>query len=211
MFNWFSKKPRTLEERADEFWAWFSKESEWLLNADYREVAEVLPKRLNRVHDGLVFEMDAQKVHPRELTISADGIAAHFSAVETVVDRAPPFPAWSIRRFRSRNPGYARVAIQFGPVKVAASDITCSLVAHGGHVHVDMFIPGCPTPVNKAYMGLGFLMIDGAIGEYDAVVKMGTFTILNPGEPGMGMPRVPFAEFSKLFDDVFERECCGGA
>ncbi len=194
-----------------QFWSWFLKHEDRLFNSrpmDDFWMANMSP-RLQRIHKDLTWETGPAKSGKRELIISADGIIAAFSAVEALVDAAPPLDRWTIIRFRPREPDYAGLRINFGKVSLCADDIECRLHAHGSVIGIRLYIRGCKEPHEKPFVGAAFLLLDSALGEYDMECKAGPIEVLPfDHDPG---PRIPFAQLRDEFDSAFERHCTAQA
>lgn len=200
-----------------EFWKWFVANEEALFASTepMSEVYQELYARLQKVHHTLVFETSAKPNAVRELTISADGAHEGIEHVEALVDVAPQLPRWKIIRFRSRNRDIIGNSIEVGDVKLSTSDIEYELKLYENAkskmpiIGITLYMKGCGDPPDKAYMTIGFIMLDGAIGEYDMAMKVGPIEF-KPWETKTDGEREPFAHLADHFDRVFERITTGG-
>jgi hypothetical protein len=206
----FSKTPPE-----QQFWEWFLREEDRLFQSDPSDTPfqKELSKRLTRFHDGLTWEVSSAQSGRREFIISADGIAAHADAVEQLADAAPlnKLPRWRIIRFRPRIPDYEGFTLGMrGPDgverRIGAEQIDCMLGRHGDLAEVTLFIEGCPESDDRAFMQMGFLMLDMALGEYDMICRVGPVQVL-PRETPDPPPavRLNWAELRRAFDEL-----CGG-
>lgn len=105
--NFFSKGPKSPEEKADTFWKWFVKNQNpflFITSVSPQEKDRMLNEFLEKLHafdENLYFEMgghpDDQKV---ELIITAEGNVEAFPSVEFLVGRAPEFESWEVIAFK---------------------------------------------------------------------------------------------------------------
>lgn len=106
--NIFSKGgPKSPEEKADRFWAWFSKNQNpflFISSVSGEEKDRMLNEFIQQLHnydENLYFEMgghpDDEKI---ELIITAEGNAEAFPSVEFLVGRAPLFDSWEVIAFK---------------------------------------------------------------------------------------------------------------
>jgi len=174
-----------------------------------------LHRRLRQVHPDLTWQVGKPLNGQREFAISADGILAAFSAVESVADAAPPLKRWKIVRFRPREEAYYEGGVQMDGVKVNGSDIECSLCSvvakdGGRKIGVEVFVRGCPEKNHPSFRRIAYIMLDSALGEYDVECKVGYIGVF-PFEhrPSVGS-RVPFAEFRAEFDRAFDEHFTAG-
>jgi len=194
-----------------DFWKWFiANEPALFASSDpMSEVYQELYARLQKVHETLVFETDAKPSEVRELTISADGAHEGIEHVEALVDAAPTLPRWKIIRFRSRNPNLIGNSIEVDGVKVSTSDIEYEFglfeVKNSKMpiIGITLYMKGCTEPPSDAYMTIGFIMLDGAIGEYDMAMKVGPIEF-KPWEAKPQGKREPFEHLSHHFDLMFK-------
>lgn len=198
-------------DRYGDFWKWFQANEPALFGtADpMSDVYQELYQRLQKIHDTLVFETNANPSEVRELTISADGAHAGIEHVEALVDAAPKLPRWKIIRFRARNPRLIGNSIEVGDVKLSTSDIEYELKLYENAkskmpiIGITLYMKGCAESPDKAYQAIGFIMLDGAIGEYDMAMKVGPIEF-KPWEAEPDGKREPFEHLSHHFDLMFK-------
>src|SRR5262245_11762094 len=87
-----------------QFWKWFHDHEEELFHfqSERDEIFHSLSEALERVYEGLTFEVGPVEDGRRELVISADGIREAFPAVKSLCENAPELPRWKIIPFRPR-------------------------------------------------------------------------------------------------------------
>lgn len=194
-----------------DFWKWFvANEPALFASADpTSEVYQELYARLQKVHETLVFETNARPSDVRELTISADGAHEGIEHVEALVDAAPPMPRWKIIRFRSRNPKLIGNTIEVDGVRLSTNDIEYELKLYENKkarmpiIGITLYMKGCTEPPNSAHQTIGFIMLDGTIGEYDMAMKVGPIEF-KPWEAKPDGTREPFKHLAHHFDLMFK-------
>lgn len=199
--------PFSRKSPEEKFWGWFVKNERKLFEQDLRgDMGNTLSDELRRYHDGLVWETSVRPDDhgKRQFAISADGLAEHFSAVEALADAAPPLRLWKVVRFRPREPKYRDFVIKMHGVRIGADSLEVSISPHDGKVDVAFHIRGCNEPHEKNFVSPAFVMLDNALGEYDAVCKVGRFDVV-PFDFDAGSQRVTWAEFRSAFDTCFEQ------
>jgi hypothetical protein len=193
------------------FWNWFVANSDRLLKAPLGPGPEFheLGKRLRKINQNLVFEMGGPPDQPRQLIISAGGMRSIFHVVEDLVDMAPKVPGWQIIRFKPREPNYADHSIRFDNTAVSPENIRYVLLAGWDkagrefQLAVDLFIDGCIAEGQQEFVAAAFILLDGALGEYDVEMKMGPMRVFpNSFAPELAQP---WHTFVQSFDEEFER------
>lgn len=192
------------------FWKWFEANGDRLRTVPIGPGPEFdeLARRLRKVHPELVFEFGGAPDQPRQLVISAGGDRSIFHVVEELVDLAPKVPGWIIVRFKPREPNYAQHSIRMGNVEIGPDDILFTLLAGWDQtgrqfqLAVDLYIDGCTQEGEEMFVGAAFILLDGALGEYDVEMKMGRLRVL----PGTAAPSSAhrWENFVPMFDDAFE-------
>src|SRR5580765_7794630 len=158
-----------------QFWEWFTKHEDALFNAGPMDalLQTALAAQLAAVHKNLVWEVSPESEAPRELVISADGIREAFDAVEALVDVAPPLPRWKFTRFRPRVANYAELELKFGDVELNANAVEGALFTDGVLIGIKLYIRGCNSEDEDPYLHASYILLDGCIGEYDMICKVG--------------------------------------
>jgi hypothetical protein len=194
-----------------EFWKWFVANSDRLLSAPVGPGPEFheLAKRLRKVDPELTFELGGAPDQPRQLVISADGLRSAFQSVEELVDMAPNVPGWRIVRFKPREPTYADLSISMNGIEVGPKQIRYVLLegwdrsGREFQLGVDLFIDGCVSEDQEEFVAAAFILLDGALGEYDVAMRMGRMRVF----PGSQAPEhsSTWSTFAEQFDEQFER------
>jgi hypothetical protein len=192
------------------FWKWFESNSQSLLRAPIGPGPEFheLGRRIQKVHPELVFEMGGAPDQPRQLVISAGGDRSIFHVVEELVDLAPKVPGWQIIRFKPREPNYAQHSMSLNDLSIGPENIRFQLLAGWDptglqfQLAVDLFIDECTHEGEQQFVGAAFILLDGALGEYDVTMKMGRLRVL----PGSAAPASAhrWEDFVAMFDEAFE-------
>lgn len=203
-------------DRYNDFWKWFVANEQVLFESvdPTSPPIQELAARLRKVHETLTYETSAKPKDVRELTISADGLREGIEHVEALVDAAPPLPRWKIIRFRSRSRDIMGSSIEVGDVSLSTKDIEYELIPYENAktkmpiIGITLYMKGCAEPPDKAYMTIGFIMLDTAIGEYDMAMKVGPIEF-KPWDTKTDGEREPFEHLPDHFDMVFERITSG--
>ena len=168
----FRQKRNNQEEQ---FWKWFEINQNKLHNFenDQEIIFGELSRQLHRVHLSLTFEFSPIRENgKREFIISADGIKEAFPIVERLYSHAPELEKWSIIKFRQRkNPIND---IHFGGYKIKVQDVYYQLYNDGlEKVGVIIFFKNYTEDKRNIFAGIGFLILDQILGEYDVEQKVG--------------------------------------
>ncbi len=198
----FGKK-KSLSEQIADFWDWFSsKAAEYkkvdLLNQAQVEkmLNEIIDKRLQKIDENLTVEIGTIDDATHDLVISADGIKAGFDKVKEVVAAAPQVPGWKVTAFKQPK-DVSGLRVQLGPKELTINDIWYSLTPDTAKKKIDTIIivhTGLPLP-NELAGQIGFIALDGILGEYDVATKLGAIDFLNyPEETFDGSTEIPYQD-----------------
>jgi hypothetical protein len=182
------------------FWNWFQKNEDNLFDfeKDQERVFDRLSAELHKVDPNLTFEFGPKENGRREFTISADGIRKAFPAVEKLYTAAPALPRWKLQRFRQRR---EPSDISFRGVRVAASGVRVDATRQGEKADIAVFIPGYSEAARETYMGITFLLLDQALGEYDVETRIGK---IRAEDTSKAPPKAyPLKELPMRFDQLF--------
>jgi hypothetical protein len=91
--------------------------------------------------------------------------------------------------------------VDYGGVSVRAASVTVQLVRNGQVADVTVFIPNYSEANRKAYMGTAFLLLDGALGEYDVETRVGQIKV--EAAPTTQAPTSSLQDLPKTFDALF--------
>ena len=204
--SFFSKifKHRAIATPAERFWIWFEDNADRFFNipdAGDKRLFEELTTELHRASPSLTWELSAVRDGRRELVISADGHRERFPEVKKLVAMAPPFERWYVTAFRPR--GSINCTITMGDVKLGPDDIWYGAkIMPAGGVELLFAIRGSKQANCQQFLNAAVVLMDGAIGEYDAVTKViGVVPAILPQDPAReGL--LPFTRLPEFIDGI---------
>jgi len=186
------------------FWKWFRANSVQLFNAPTaaNHAFDQLKNELNKVWAGLTFEISRIENGKRELVISADGNRKAFPAVKCLVAAAPSMSNWYVTAFRPREP--KSLSIDMGGIKLGPEDIwfAAKPAASGHGIDLAFAVRGMTQQNTRKYMPAVIILMDAAIGEYDAVMKVRGIRPMKLPEDPAGTGLHPFTSLPTLIDEV---------
>ena len=183
----------------EEFWNWFIRNEPDLFDFDPSQVAEregifdEVRTELQKVDPDLTFEFGPNEP-TREFVISAGGIKRAFPAVVALASAAPALDRWQITAFRPRRT--ASEIVEVGDKRVESEGIQFSLRDNGKIAGIYLFIPGFRED-DVSWKQIGYLMLDGTLGEYHVETRIGLIKMLSPDTRTDG-DRYPLAELPAL-------------
>jgi hypothetical protein len=169
MFGPFRRKPR-----ADGFWNWLIANTPLIQSGnrdDLGRLSQELARAFHSTYPDLKWEITPAQSGPWLFCISADGNPELFPAVEQAVRQAPSVPRWTIQAFRQRGPLTA--VLDMGGRTLGYDDIWCGVERVDGRLDVTLWIRGLDPDNVQALGGAALLLLDNAVGEYDAVTRIG--------------------------------------
>ena len=188
------------------FWQWLATNTARVQSADgtnFGVIAQEIGKVFAAEYPGLTWEITRAKSGPWLFCVSAEGNKALFPRVRQEVSAAPALPGWTIQAFRPR--GSLNAAIEMNGRKLTYDDIWCSVEAKGGGAAVTLWIRGLDEQNDSALGGAALVLLDNAVGEYDAVIKISQ---LNrgalPSEPKETATFFPLALLPAYLDSAIE-------
>ena len=158
------------------FWKWFKAHDDVLFNfeKDQERIFDQLGDEMHKLNPGLTFEFGPKENGRREFVISADGIRDAFPEVEALYATAPSLPRWKFIRFRPRR---RPLDVSYGGISVQASTVRVHIEPMGQTADLTVFIPGYTPTAKKEYTTAAFLLLDGALGEYDVEARVGRIQV----------------------------------
>jgi hypothetical protein len=132
-----------------------------------RQVGQVF----EAAYPGLTWEISPSKSGPWLFCVSTDGNRELFPRVQQAVAAAPAIPGWSVQAFRPR--GSLNAVLEMGGRKLGYDDIWCSVERQRSGLAVTLWIRGLDQQADQALGGAALVLLDNAVGEYDAVTKIG--------------------------------------
>jgi hypothetical protein len=124
-----------------------------------------------------------------------------FPAVASLVYAAPPLDRWRLTAFRPRRTPSS--VVQFRNKRVHSKDVRFSLLDDGKMAGIYLFIPGFRED-DVDLQQIGYLMLDEALGEYDAESRLGLIRMLSL-DTRTEEEQHPLAELPSLFDRLVSR------
>jgi hypothetical protein len=168
MFGLFGSKSGSLG-----FWAWLAANTERIqsdLKQDPQNATAEIRQAFKQSYPDLTWEVTPAKSGPWTFCISADGNPKLFPKVQQAIHNAPEVAGWKIRAFRAR--GSLTAEIDMGGRKLNYDDIWCSVEPLAGGVRVKLCIQGLTPQSDRALSPAAAILLDNAVGEYDAVMKI---------------------------------------
>lgn len=200
---------------AEGFWKWVSENSERLflrLENDSIAVVEEMGKRLKEDCPELFCEIGKLKDNPyATLIITVDGRRENISLAKDVVKSAPDLPRWKVLAFRQRG-NMDALEIRMGDeISLNIKDLSCqAFVGPRGELGVTLLLKDMDDPENDRRAGAAVLLMDHAIGEYDAMTAIRSLAIepYKDDLPGV-MPLEELPSFiDKMKDGGIDRWDC---
>ena len=181
-----------------QFWRWFQANETRLFDfeKDQESVFADLRAQLHKVDPGLTFQFGPKEAGIREFVISADGIKAVFPGVISLADAAPALPRWKVIKFRPR---HGQGPVSLNGLKIAPEQMEFTLEPDGTKIGVTLFIEGYSEAEREKYAGVGFLLLDQSLGEYDVETKVG-FVEFKPSSTKSNLVKQPFPALAESFD-----------
>jgi hypothetical protein len=182
------------------FWNWFKSNEDTLFNFEKNreQTFDELGAEMHKLNPSLTFEFGPIEKGKREFVISADGIKDAFPAVEALYAAAPSLPRWKFVKFRPRR---TPMDVNYGGISVRAASVTAQLVRSGPLADLTVFIPNYSEADGKTYRTIAFLLLDGALGEYDVETRVGKIKV--EAAPKAQAQTFSLQDLPKAFDALF--------
>ncbi|MBC2731660.1 hypothetical protein [Thiobacillus sp.] len=183
-----------------DFWRWFKMNDAALFDfeRDQERTFDRLAAAMHKVHPSLTFEFGPKDHGHRDFVISADGIREAFPKVESLFASAPRLAKWKVIKFRPRREPFD---IKYGGISVKADTVSVMLRPEIDKIGLTVLIPGYTEASREAYMGIAFLMLDQALGEYDVETRVGQIEVAAPGDNSA--KAVSLMQLPHAFDALF--------
>jgi hypothetical protein len=134
--------------------------------------------------------------------VSANGDRELFPRVEEVVRAAPKLDGWTVQPFRPRG-RMDGVAITLNDQTLAGDDVWCEIekVRRGGAVDLVLHIRGVTVETGDVLSNAAMILLDNAIGEYDAVMRVASIDLaLLEGTPKKSERFFPLRDLPAFLD-----------
>jgi len=166
--------PKTLAD----FWRWYEANEDELFHLDQNsnELFDRLTEAMHRVDQNLTFEFSPiLKNGSREFIISAAGNKSSFRSIDALYSTSPVIERWSFIRFRQRRDLNNDLKIQYASHLVKVSEVHYAIFKDRkpGKVGLMLFLDGYSVKDRDTWDQIGYLLIDSALGEYDAETHVG--------------------------------------
>jgi len=166
-------------------------------------MGDEISKAFASAYPNLVWEITKGGSGPWVFCVSADGNRELFPAVSQAVRAAPDLPGWIVQAFRSR--GSLNVVSDMNVLTLGDPDIWCSVHPTTSGVDVTLHIKGLSPATDRALGHAALLLLDNAVGEYDAVMKIASLGRAPLAAPPVRRPDYfPLAELPQYLDSIDE-------
>ncbi|NUP08834.1 MAG: hypothetical protein HOW73_22535 [Polyangiaceae bacterium] len=187
------------------FWDWFVANEDRIYDFESNREAifDEVGAAMRKVHPDLTFEVGvAGSEKKRDFVISADGIKDAFPAVEELYAAAPDLPRWQVVKFRPRVG--TGMTVEIDGVKVEPEKIRYRLSPEGGKLGIVLCMEGMTPTTDARFKQAGYLLLDGALGEYDVETKVGFIDFVGPSTTRCEPDR-HLADLARDFDAQYNR------
>ena len=168
---------------------------------DFQRIADEISKAFASAYPDLVWEVTKGGSGPWVFCVSADGKRELFPAVGQAVRAAPDLPGWIVQAFRSR--GSLNVGIEMNGRTLAYADIWCHVHPTASGVDVMLHIAGLSPATDRELAQGALVLLDNAVGEYDAVMKIGRLGRAPLAvDPVRRADYFPLAELPRYLDSI---------
>ena len=196
----FALSCKRAQATPEDFWKWFQRNEDTLFNFEKNreQTFDKIGAEMHRLNPSLTFEFGPIEDGKREFVISADGIKEAFPQVEALYAAAPSLPRWKFVKFRPRR---KPMDVEYEGISVRATSVTVQLIKNGQLADLTVFIPKYSETDRKAYMAIAFLLLDGALGEYDVEKRVGQIKV--EAAPKAQAQISSLQDLPKAFDALF--------
>ena len=189
-----------------QFWSWFAASEVALADAvvgeEPMDPMNAINEKLKLFSSGMVAEVaiNREPGAMHTLVISADGRATLFPSVRALVAEAPSLTRFKALAFRPRRSGDSELNIN-GKTFAMADFFYRELGRSEGKLDVEVLVKGLTPATTEGATQAISLMLDGALGEFDAEAKLGEIRIaVLPAE--LPVNAKPLNEIAKAVDSL---------
>lgn len=171
LFGLFGVKAQASPEA--DFWKWFTANEPTLFSWESDRDATFAKRAvaMQKIHPDLTFEFGPIINEKREFVISTGGIKAAFPAVEALYTSAPALERWEWIKFRPRR--LPLNDIELGGKSVRVEEVHYMLARDEQKIGIVLFFDGYDKEKNDAFMPIGYLFLDEALGEFVVETQVG--------------------------------------
>jgi len=190
------------------FWRWFTTNQERIFRfeADSGRILDEISAKLRSYKNGLVFEISKENNGVREFVISADGLKELLPSVTKLVSAAPTLQRWKFLAFRPRLDNYSEFSVEYAGHNYHPKDIWFFHKIEDNSFDAIFYHPNFNAKTRDEVIASTFLMLDMALGEYDAVTGLRYIDHQampkNPKAEGLR----PFSELRMVFDEFKKKK-----
>ncbi len=194
------------------FWEWFQKNENELYHFEKNPepIFDSLGKAMANVDPNLTFEFSTSAIPgKREFVITAAGVKSAFPKVESLFAAAPKFERWIIIKYRPRR--LISSEISFGKKSIKAKDVRFVFFHDDDpqKIGIMLFLPGYrESGDSKDLQQIGYLFLDGALGEFDVETKVGAIVFQEETSKYLAQS-FPLAELADGFDSKVSNRASG--
>ncbi len=153
------------------FWQWLADNTSRIQSGGGDVVVgQQIEQAFDAEYPDLTWEISPAKTGPWLFCVSANGNKELFPKVQQAVRAAREIPGWKVQAFRPR--GSLNAVLEMGGHKLGYDDIWCSVERQSGGLAVTLWIRGLDEQTLQVLGGAALVLLDNAIGEYDAVTKI---------------------------------------
>src|SRR5712692_786646 len=185
------------------FWDWFKKHEPELFDFENHPgyIFAALAEQLAKVDPNLTFELGQIKEGKRDFIISAEGVKNAFPAVSALAGAAPELPRWRIVRFQPRRSSLSIVTL--AGVTLAPNDVAFTYRVENGKLSLTLYIDGYDKSKHATYAGIGYLLLDEILGEYDLGTEISLIEF-KAANAASRLPKLPLKALPDIVDKTVE-------
>ncbi|MBK6834648.1 MAG: hypothetical protein IPG89_10380 [Bacteroidetes bacterium] len=200
-----NSKSNKQKDKYELFWQWFeTKEDEYFVyEKNQAKLFDSLDSKLSAIHPNITFIFSEAKEGKRDFIVSADSAKEAFLDVRELARAAPNLKKWNVIAFRPRlNP---LVSIAFKGLIVEPDDIMVKYNYNKENklIDLELYIKNYKKSDNR-YLGASLVMLENALGESDAEMKIGTVELKKFIQQPDNKNLIPLKELPKVVDSYFE-------
>lgn len=193
-------------KQAIQFWNWFEENSIrfFVCEDNSSELFRELKSRLELIDRNLTYEISVPRENgKREMAISADGRVNSFQSVIEMMKFAPKknLSKWEIVAFRQKDPKASVIKLNNG-FKIDLENLKFNYSHEEDSNQISLRIY-CESPKkNEKFYNIGIpVLLDGLLGEYDAVTKIKHLNLLEM-ESRYDIEKFEMKELPKIIDKL---------
>jgi len=152
-----------------DFWEWLATNTS-RIQAVVSDTADELSRAFHDSYPDLMWEITPSETGAWVFCVSADGTPELFDQVKSAVASAPRILGSEVKAFRQR--GSLDAVIKMHGRKLGYDDIWCAVEPDGARARVTLLVRGLTLDSAEELLGAALVLLDNAVGEHDAVVKI---------------------------------------